>query len=142
LKNVPSSDSDEIDYEYKTSSIRYQFWILLKRQLLNTARNPAIIWVRLGQGIAMSLLLGSVFYQVGNDQGSIQKRLSSIFFSCVYQALSSMPSLSLFIEERGRFNRERSSGSYGTISYFLAATAASVPLLILVSFFFGSIGYW
>jgi hypothetical protein len=46
------------------------------------------------------------------------------------------------IEERGRFNRERSSGSYGTLPYFFATTAASIPFQILVSFAFGSISYW
>jgi len=64
------------------------------------------------------------------------------FFVCIYQALSSMPALALFIEERGRFNRERSSGAYGTLAYFFAATIAAIPFQILVSVCFGSIAYW
>jgi len=137
--NKPNEDYLKSEY---AAMFFTQFWVLLLRNFINLWRNPDVFWVRFIQSIFMALLAGSIFFQLSNNQSSIQKRESALFFICVYQALSSMPALSLFIEERGRFNRERISGSYSTMAYFLANTASQVPLLTIVSITFGCISYW
>jgi len=50
--------------------------------------------------------------------------------------------LSLFLEERDIFKRERASGLYGVFPYFIAKLLTEVPIIVLYPVIFSSITYW
>ena len=52
-------------------------------------------YVQLIQTIFIALLVGSIYFQIGDDQGSIQDRVGALFFVMTNQAFSMIASLNL-----------------------------------------------
>lgn len=120
---------------------------------------------RLIQAIFLSLVVGLIYLQVlassrtgalslkeshdepcsqlGDDQESISDRQGSLFFVVMSLALGPlMGSLLAFQAERVVFLRERSQGSYNTLTYYLAKVIAELPWLIVFPALQGLITYF
>jgi len=73
---------------------------------------------------------------------SIQNRKGAIFFIVTNQAFGAFPTLSLLMEERELFKRERASALYGVFPYYIARFVSELPTLIIFPLIFSSISYW
>lgn len=62
---------DEVSY---TASFREQMSALMYRSFKTQVRNPMLVRARLGQTIAVSLLIGIIYLQLGLGQSSVQNR--------------------------------------------------------------------
>jgi ABC-type multidrug transport system permease subunit len=81
--------------------------------------------------------------QLDNDQQSISDRQGSLFFVVMSMAMGPMMScLVAFQTERVVFIREHSTGSYSTLTYYLAKVIADIPFLTIVPIVQGTISYW
>jgi len=93
--------------------------------------------------LALSLLIGGIFYQLGLDLAGVQDRAGCLFFSIALLAFGSMSSIDTFYEERSLFLRERANGMYRTSSYFLAKTICDLlPMRIIPPLLLGCISYY
>eukprot|EP00042_Codosiga_hollandica_P052964 m.680822 g.680822 ORF g.680822 m.680822 type:complete len:401 (+) comp58597_c2_seq3:1186-2388(+) len=102
---------------------------LTHRTFLATLRNPAATFVQLTQTIFIACLLGSIYYKLGHNQASIQDRSGLLFFIIMNQVFSYFPTISLFAENRVVFGRERASGLYETMPFFLAKVSVEIPFI-------------
>eukprot|EP01121_Diplochlamys_sp_Union-15-3_P009968 TRINITY_DN274_c0_g1_i2.p1 TRINITY_DN274_c0_g1~~TRINITY_DN274_c0_g1_i2.p1 ORF type:complete len:571 (+),score=60.37 TRINITY_DN274_c0_g1_i2:290-2002(+) len=127
--------------EYATN-VFVQFACLLKRNLTNILRTPTVTYIQLFQTIFMALLVGSIFFDVKLNQGSIQDRVGALFFILTNSAFSQFSYVNLFLEERNLTTRERSVGTYRTSAYYLAKNVSDACLLCISPLVFSSIGYW
>ena len=86
--------------------------------------------------------MGSIYWQIGDDQASIQDRIGALFFMATNQAFGMLGSLTIFLEERNLINRERAGGAYRTSSYFFAKTFVEAPFFLLFPLVFSCVAYW
>jgi len=121
----------------------YRWSLLLIRGSMMQARDPMQIPARLSQALFLSLLVGFLYLQLGDDQRSITDREGSLFFVTMSMAMGPMMGcLVAFQAERVVFIREHSTGSYSTLTYYLAKVLADIPFLTMVPIVQGTITYW
>lgn len=88
---------------------------------------------------ASAFIIGSIFYQLGYTQESIQGRIGVLFFILIFGAFGLAQATATFIRERLLVNRERAAGVYAVGPYFLAKTITDVPFQIFTAVLFSSI---
>lgn len=82
--------SDNITLNSFSASSFQQFWILLKRTTLSTFRDQTLTRLRLISHIIIGILLGLIYYDVGNDAAKVQSNAGCIFFIALFIMFSSM----------------------------------------------------
>ena len=69
----------------------------------------------------IALLIGGVFYQIGNGQDSVVRRSPALFFTVINQGVfAALSVINSFPSERQLVLRERAAGTYQVSAYFLA----------------------
>ena len=90
----------------------------------------------------MALVIGSIYWQIGLSQASIQDRLGVLFFMIMNSAFGQMFALNELISERNMINRERAGNAYCTSAYFVAKNLIQIPLSMIPPILFSCISYW
>eukprot|EP01125_Pyxidicula_operculata_P007587 TRINITY_DN2576_c1_g2_i1.p1 TRINITY_DN2576_c1_g2~~TRINITY_DN2576_c1_g2_i1.p1 ORF type:complete len:600 (-),score=82.09 TRINITY_DN2576_c1_g2_i1:1725-3389(-) len=127
--------------KYATSFIK-QFAVLSSRSWRSSIRDVAVMWVRVVAAIAIALLVGGIFFRLSDDINSSGSRINTLLFLMCVFAMFPVPAISHFIKDRLIFTREKASGYYSTISYFLSTLSVEFPTLLGIVFGYGSICYW
>ncbi|ORX88800.1 hypothetical protein K493DRAFT_341060 [Basidiobolus meristosporus CBS 931.73] len=132
-------------FKFRSSFIT-QFKYLLKRASKNAMRNKMIVKVKLFQTIFFALLIGLIYLRIPNKDSvsaQIQDITGSLFFVGTNQMFStSMPTISIFAEERNVFLREHGGGYYGLSAYFFSKIIVELPINIIMPIIFSAITYW
>jgi ATP-binding cassette subfamily G (WHITE) protein 2 len=125
-----------------------QYFTLLKRCFQKYIRRSDIIYMNLLTVIIMSIFISfGTWYQIGNKQDSIAKRVPSLFFCCVCQGIvAALQCISSFPLERAIILRERAAGAYYVSAYFLAKSTVDIFSVtwgpcIFCAIVYPSIGY-
>ena len=113
------------------------FLILSHRNLWNNVKNPGIYWVRFFMYVALSLVIGLMYLNLGDDYGpkAVNSRINVLFFVAAFLVFMSVAVLPFFIQERAVFLRERTNGAYGTFTYVISNFLCSLPGLFIISLF-------
>ncbi len=118
-----------------------QVRILLRRNFQEQRRKFQVILASLVLSVIMAVLIGMVFFRIGNSQKSVFRR-ESILFSCVVNQglFGALMIINSFPIERTLTLRERASGTYHASAYFTAKilidTLVQLPVpVIFVSLF-------
>jgi len=120
-----------------------QFWILFKRQLRITFRNPMLSHLRFVAHVGVGLLFGGLCWQIGNDSSKIDQNVSFIFLSMLFLLFSSlMPTLMQFPADINVMIAEYRNRWYSSGAYFLAKTLSDLPFSILFDMLFTVIAYF
>lgn len=137
-------------YKKEVSSFSRQFSFLFKRAGLNLIRDWMILGVKSLQTIVIALLLGLVYFDVGNEKNDvnsqIQNRQGALYFFILNQFMgSSMGILSVFSKEKIVFLREHKLGYYKLAAYFLSKILVELPYQVffpalLITIAYGMIG--
>ena len=140
-----------LSFYSKEFSIRVwltQYIVLSKRCLQQYIRRSDIIYMNLATIIIMSIFISfGTWYQIGNTQDSIAKRVPSLFFCCVCQGIvAALQCISSFPLERSIILRERAAGAYYVSAYFLAKSTVDILSVcwgptIFCAIVYPSIGY-
>jgi len=109
--------------------------VLFERAMMNTLRNPMVIWVRLTMDIVLSLVIATVWWDIGSDvtASDVNNLASVLFFIAAFQAFMAITSMHSFLEDKAVFVKEKSSGCYNVISYNVSAFLASSPFLLFIA---------
>ena len=125
-----------------------QYFTLLKRCFQQYIRRSDIIMMNLITVIIMSIFISfGTWYQIGNAQDSVAKRVPSLFFCSVCQGIvAALQCISSFPLERAIILRERAAGAYYVSAYFLAKSTVDVfsvtwGPMIFCAIVYPSIGY-
>lgn len=131
------------DYRgYPTSSLN-QFIVLLKRVFLLISRDTMLTHLRMLSTVSVAILLGLLYYNIGNDAMKVYSNMSFIFFSLLFVFFcASMPTLLTFPLEAAVFTREHMNGWYSVRMYYLAKTLADLPFQLLFPTIYCSIVYF
>ncbi|XP_035215031.1 ATP-binding cassette sub-family G member 1-like isoform X2 [Stegodyphus dumicola] len=127
---------------YSTSNWN-QFTVLTYRSLICTIREPMATQLRLFAHVIVGLLLGMLYFGIGNDASKIFNNSGFLFFSLLFLIFTAMmPTVLTFPMEKTIFAREHLNSWYNTKMYYLAKTVAEIPFQILFPVIYGSIVYW
>ncbi|PRP87833.1 hypothetical protein PROFUN_04307 [Planoprotostelium fungivorum] len=133
----------EGDYKHERSSWFNQFFILARRTTKSLLRQRLVIITQFIQSILMAILIGAVFYQIGNGQSSTIRRQPVLFFCVINQGIfAALMIINSFPSERSITLRERAAGTYYVSAYFLAKSMVELIPLILFPTIFSCIVYW
>jgi hypothetical protein len=126
-----------------------QFTILFRRNFFQYIRQQDIILLNFIATLALATFIGcGLWFQIGTSQSSINKRIPSLFFTCITQGiLGSLQAINSFPSERAIMLRERQAGTYQVSSYFAAKsvldmfTQALWPPIVFSVMVYPLIGY-
>nr|XP_007159124.1 hypothetical protein PHAVU_002G210700g [Phaseolus vulgaris]ESW31118.1 hypothetical protein PHAVU_002G210700g [Phaseolus vulgaris] len=119
-----------------------QCFVLIRRSSLQFFRDISNYWLRLIVFIVIAISIGSIFYNIGTDNGSIQGRGSLlIFFVSVLTFMTLVGGFSPLLEEMKVFERERLNGHYGITAFLIGHTFSAVPYMVMISLIPGGIAY-
>lgn len=120
-----------------------QFALLFHRALITQSREWFACLLQLVQIIIISVLIGTVFLDIGTDQSSISKRQSVLFFCCINQGIfAALLAVNSYPQDRNVVLRERAAGTYYVSAYFLAKNAVETLVQMVFPLVFSCIVYW
>jgi len=108
------------------------FRLLAWRAWAEQSRDREAAFAKLAFNALFGLIVGGIYYDVGNSQASIQNRQGVLFFMLINQNFSSVIAvLGAFPKERDVVARERACRAYPMFSYFIAKVVVEMPLNLL-----------
>lgn len=125
-----------------------QIIMLFTREFHSIARDKAVMVGRIGFSAILSLLLGVIFFDVGNQPLDVSSNLSSHFGAMIMVMMLAMmgtaqQALLAFPQERPVFLREYSTNHYSVFAYFLSkltmeviVTGFQTLVICLITFWF------
>ncbi|KAH1215465.1 ABC transporter G family member 11 [Glycine max] len=143
VNKIGESDSDAIRKQRIHAAFPTQCLVLIRRASLQLFRDISNYWLRLIVFIVIAISIGSIFYDIGTSNGSIQGRGSLfIFFVSVLTFMTLVGGFSPLLEEIKVFERERLNGHYGVTAFLIGNIFSAVPYMLLISLIPGGIAYY
>lgn len=106
--------------------------LLLKRHWILSIREPAVFKARIFSNIFIGLLLGGLFYDLGNDEDGVTQRISLLFFVVSFITVPTiMGTLGLILPELAVVGKEIRNDTYSVGAYYLAKSTVDTPFLFL-----------
>ncbi|XP_071725674.1 ABC transporter G family member 1-like [Rutidosis leptorrhynchoides] len=121
------------DKKKNHASFLTQCFVLTKRSSVNMHRDLGYYWLRLAIYIALSLCIGTLFFDVGTNFTSVQARSSILMFVVTFLTFMTIGGFPSFVEDMKVFERERLNGHYSIGAFMISNTLSSTPYLFLVS---------
>ncbi|KAK9062886.1 hypothetical protein SSX86_020076 [Deinandra increscens subsp. villosa] len=111
-----------------------QLRTLTERSLINMCRDIGYYWLRIVVYLAVSICVGTVFFNVGTSYHATYARGACAGFISGFMIFMSIGGFPSFIEEMKVFHRERLNGHYGVGVFMLSNFISSVPFLTMMAF--------
>ncbi|XP_012147448.1 ATP-binding cassette subfamily G member 4 isoform X2 [Megachile rotundata] len=127
---------------YPTSECQ-QFWIVLKRTLLFSRRDWTLMYLRLFAHVLVGLLIGALYYDIGNDGAKVLSNLGFLFFNMLFLMYTSMTITILsFPLELPVLLKENFNRWYSLKAYYLAITVSDIPFQAVFCVIYVTIVYF
>ncbi|XP_044747965.1 ATP-binding cassette sub-family G member 4 isoform X1 [Coccinella septempunctata] len=120
-----------------------QFFIILNRALLFSRRDWTLMYLRLFAHILVGILIGALYFKIGNDGGKVLSNLGFLFFNMLFLMYTSMTITILsFPLEMPVLLKEHFNRWYSLKSYYLAITISDIPFQTVCCILYVSIVYF
>ncbi|GBG85744.1 hypothetical protein CBR_g40473 [Chara braunii] len=129
------------DVDYATGPLM-ETLTLCHRNVVNIVRTPELFVSGLGLMIVTGLVMGSLFYNVENNESGTSDRKSFFAFACALLLFGAVSALPVFLLERNIFMRETSRGAYRTFSYVVANGVVFLPFFFIQALLFTLASYF
>ncbi|KAJ0007114.1 hypothetical protein Pint_29977 [Pistacia integerrima] len=144
--STPAPGSKDLNFRSRYSkSFFSQLKVCLWKQHLSYWRNPKYTAVRFFVTIVISLMFGTMFWDLGSKRAKQQDLLNSmgsmysaVLFLGIQNASSVQPVVTI---ERTVFYRERAAGMYSALPYALAQVLIEIPYTFQQALTYGVIVY-
>ncbi|KAK8931097.1 ABC transporter G family member 11 [Platanthera zijinensis] len=110
-----------------------QCLVLTRRSSVNMWRDLGYYRLRLLVYIIICLSIGTLFFDIGSDYGSIQARCSMLSYISGYLTFMAIGGFPSFVEDLKIFKRERLNGHYSAAAFTISNSISSLPFLLLIS---------
>ncbi|KAL6348110.1 hypothetical protein AAG906_039265 [Vitis piasezkii] len=124
------------------ASFLNQCLVLTRRSFVNMYRDLGYYWLRLAVYVALTIALGTIFYNVGHSNSSIKDRGAMLMYVASFLTFMTIGGFPSFVEDMKVFGRERLNGHYGSSAFVVGNTLSSIPYLLVISLIPGAIAYY
>ncbi|MED6135402.1 ABC transporter G member 15 [Stylosanthes scabra] len=140
ISNIEGHDSESKNR--RQAKWGKQLTTLTRRSFVNMYRDVGYYWIRLAIYIALSLSVGTIFFDVGTSYRAIFARGACGAFISGFMTFMSIGGFPSFIEEMKVFYKERLNGYYGISVYILSNFLSSFPFVSMMSIATATITYY
>lgn len=120
-----------------THSFSSRFYDLLMRNLIISFRDKTFLYIRILMHIAVGVLLGLIYYDIGNNASQILNIFRLIFVALSFLVYTSYYStMMVFPLNFAWIKRETFNGWYSPMQWFLALFVSDLPVLIIAQIAF------
>ncbi|KAL1366146.1 hypothetical protein AAHE18_03G338300 [Arachis hypogaea] len=143
VATITESNSGAVGKKRVNATFLTQCLVLMRRSSLRLFRDLSNYWLLLVVFIAVAISMGSMFYNIGSSNGSIQGRGSLLTF--LISTLAFMALIGGFaplMEEMRVFERERLNGHYGIIAFLTGKIFSALPYMLMICLIPGGIIYY
>ncbi|XP_050321240.1 ATP-binding cassette sub-family G member 1 [Bactrocera neohumeralis] len=120
-----------------------QMVILTRRSLRTMSRNLIAVQLRVIVHVIVAVLVGAVFWDIGNDGARTLTNISCIFFIIMFIFFgNAMPSILLCPQDTPVFIREYLNGWYSLRAYYASKLTSDLPMLLICPTLFTAIIYF
>ncbi|KAJ3194389.1 hypothetical protein HK101_002862 [Irineochytrium annulatum] len=123
-------------YAYK------QAWLLMKREAQIIRGNPSVVIIRYASAIIMSLIVGSVFFQLPTDTSGAFTRGGAIFFALLFNSVTALSELPKILDGRPVQYKHLDYALYRPSTYFITQIFFNLVLDIVQIVLFCTILYF
>ncbi|SPO04603.1 probable ABC1 transport protein [Cephalotrichum gorgonifer] len=117
-------------------SLPMQIWLCMTRGYQRLVGDMLFFYVTVGGNLGISLVLGSVFYDLPQDASSINSRCVLLFFAILFNALNSALEVLALFSQRPVVEKHRRYALYHPVAEAISSTICDLPCKILSSLFF------
>lgn len=112
-----------------------KWWGLCKRGFMNLLKNPGILGVRIAMYLVLSLVIGLMYFDLGNSFGhrDIISRTSLLFYVDAFLVFMSIAAMPFFIVERGIIEKEVRNSLYKPFHYQSSMFLVSLPGIAVIA---------
>ena len=109
----PSTSSVGVHVSSQKNGIIAEFATLLQRNWMIVSRDVNALYASVGSSLFVSLLMGALFWQSGDDSKGIQNQVGLLYFAAINLTFSTIiPMLDAFDFEKRISRKERAANSY------------------------------
>lgn len=118
--------------------------VLGQRFYNNISRSKQLFSTRVIQALVAGFVLGTIFLNVGGDEGknALQTQTGFFAFSLTFLLSTSTEGLPIFLQERKILVSETERGAYRTSSYVIANAIVFLPFLLMIGLLYTTPVYW
>ena len=137
-----SEETPQYDYKKFSHNSLYQFKWGIKRGFKLMKNNPGITISKIIFGIIMSAIVGTIFFQLGNTQASLNGLQGALFMVSTFPAFQALANFPTIFAMRPVFYYQRKNNYYRAIPIQLADFIVGLPATVIESIVFATICYW